>query len=135
MLLSAGQVAQARDTLSRRADIARHQMICRLAAGDIDQAWRLVAAAAAEPAPLAADGGTLADLERLAAAACVALASGNAVAAARQATEMGRCARARGYTLEERTAARILAAIEAAESGSPLAPGDYPRLIWVSRQD
>jgi ATP/maltotriose-dependent transcriptional regulator MalT/DNA-binding XRE family transcriptional regulator len=113
------------------ADIARHQVICRLAAGDIDPAQGLAAAAATEPAHVAADGGTLADLERLAAAACLALASGDASAATRHATEMGRCARTRGYTLEERTAARILAAIAAAESGSPPAPDDYPRLMWV----
>jgi tetratricopeptide (TPR) repeat protein len=118
-----------------QADIGRHRVICRLAAGDIDQARRLAAAAAAEPAAVTRGSGTLADLEQLAAAACVALASADAAAATRHAAEMGRCAQARGYTLEEGTAARILAAIAAAGSGSPPAPGDYPRLIWVGRQD
>jgi hypothetical protein len=39
-------------------------------------------------------------------------------------------AKARGYTLEERAAARIQAAIAAAESGSPPSPDGYPLLIW-----
>ena len=83
------------------------------------------------PASAGTGDGTLADLEQLAAAACVALASGEIAAAARHATELRRRARTRGYSLEEGTAARILAAIAAAGSGSPPATHDYPRLIWV----
>jgi tetratricopeptide (TPR) repeat protein/DNA-binding XRE family transcriptional regulator len=119
-----------------RADIGRHQVICRLAAGDVAQAQRLAASAigaatgAAIGAPVA-EGGTLADLEQLAVAACVALASGDIAAARRHAATMGQRARTRGYTLEERIAARIQAAIATAESGSPPAPDGYPRLIWV----
>ena len=111
-----------------RADIGRHQVIARLTAGDVAGAQRL---ASEEMASAGAGEGTLADLERLAVAGCLALVSGDTAAAARHAAEMGQRARARGYTLEEETAVRIRAAITAAESGSPPSPDGYPRLIWV----
>jgi tetratricopeptide (TPR) repeat protein/transcriptional regulator with XRE-family HTH domain len=134
-LASAARIAGDIGEPSLRADIGRHQAISRLAAGDVAQARRLAAEAVTEPAPAAGDGGTgggtFADLERFATAACVALASGDIAAASRHAAEMSQCARTRGYTLEERIAARIQAAIAAAESGSQPAPDGYPRLIWV----
>jgi len=56
-------------------------------------------------------------------------------AARRHAGEMEQQARMRGYALDEATAARILTAVAAAESGFPPPPACYPRLIWVFRQD
>jgi tetratricopeptide (TPR) repeat protein/transcriptional regulator with XRE-family HTH domain len=142
--LLAGDLAAAEDYLTQaagiaedigepavRADIGRHQVISRLTAGDIAGAQRL---AATRLPSAAAAGGTLADLEHLAVAACLALASGDTAAATRHAAEMGQRARTRGYTLEEQTAARIEAAITAAASGPAPSPDSYPRLIWVSRR-
>lgn len=126
------------------ADIARHQVISRLAAGDVGEARRLAGRegldgldglADAQPEFAAVGGGTVADMEQLAIIACLALASGDTAAAARHALRMRDSARARGYNLEEQTAARIQAAIAAAESGSPPPPHTYPRLLWVSQPD
>ncbi len=114
-----------------RANVGRHQIIARLAAGDIAQAQRLAAVAAPQPPSAAGGGGAPADLEHLAMAACLALGSGDTAAARRHAARLADGARARGYTLEERTAARIQAAVAAAESGSPPPPRGYPRLLWV----
>jgi len=115
------------------ADVGRHRVISRLAAGDIPQAQHLAAVAAATDAASTAAG--TADLEHLAVSACLAMASGDMTAARRHAGEMEQQARMRGYALDEATAARILTAVAAAESGFPPPPACYPRLIWVFRQD
>jgi len=127
-LARAGEIAGSIGEPSLLADIARHQVIARLAAGDVAAARRLAAG-------LAGGAGTLANMEHLAVAACVALASGDADAAIAAAAELERCARAAGSTLEEGTAERIRAAVAGAERGT--APGtpppeSYPRLIWVA---
>jgi hypothetical protein len=122
----AAEIAGAIGEPSLLADIARHQVIHQLAAGDIARARRLAASQAG-------GASTLAHLEHLAAAACVALASGDAVTAVIHAAELERRARAAGCTLEEGTAERIRTAAVAPAGATQ--PDHYPRLIWVAQPD
>jgi ATP/maltotriose-dependent transcriptional regulator MalT len=122
-LAEAAEIARAIGEPNLLADIARHEVISRLAAGEVAEALRLTAL-------LAGGAGTLSNMEHLAVAACVALASGDPAAAIEHASELERCARAAGCALEEGTAERIRAVAGAAPGVPP--PESYPRLIWVA---
>jgi ATP/maltotriose-dependent transcriptional regulator MalT len=142
-LAEAGDIAAAIDEPGLRAAVRLHRALVHLARGELAAARRMAGppdggtAGAGHDCPAPEPDGSLLALERCAVTACVALASGNQAAAARQAAEMERRAAANGFTLEARAAGRIAAAAEAAAAGETDADtvtdaARYPRLIWVS---
>jgi hypothetical protein len=147
-LAEAGDIAEAIDEPGLLAVVEVHRTLAHLARGDL-AAVRRMAGPLGNGMAVAAPGGTapepdgsLLALERCAVTACIALASGDREAAARQAAEMERRAAANGFALEARAAQRICAAASGedaaheagADAGAGTAPGAarYPRLIWVS---
>ncbi|MGH3295930.1 MAG: tetratricopeptide repeat protein [Trebonia sp.] len=143
-LAEAGEIAAAIDEPRLGATVAVHRALVHLARGDLAAA-RLMAGppgngtAGAEPGGAATEpDGSLLALERRAVIACVALASGDQAAAARQAAELERRAAANGFALEARAARRISAAAAGEDTANEAGPhgaaaaARYPRLIWVS---